>query len=257
MQPWQQNAANLAASLSFYGPATELGGVSCIVAPVTHQIFNIALLSAPVPDTHGSFERLIALAGEYFRDQGRYWSFWVCRDMLGPRNSLRLFNLFDRECGKVCVADPPGMEAAQLAPPRRPLPALVCRPVRDAGTRRAFCNIVCACFQVPAPVGERLYLPVDAWNHPLQGWIGYHAGEPVCCAAVIDAAGCLGIYSVGTLPAWRGRGFGEAVVRHAVSAAREAGARGPLILQSSISGESLYRAMGFRQTTRYYVFATA
>jgi GNAT superfamily N-acetyltransferase len=257
MPPWVHNAANLAASFSFYGPAVEMEGVRCIDAPVAHQIFNIALLSAPVPDAKGGLEGRIALAAEHYRARGRPWSFWVCADLLGPRSTDRLFKIFDRECGKVCIASPPGMEAGELAPPRHAPPALSFRRVRDAAARRAFCDIVCRCFHLPVPVGERLYLGAEAWDHPLQGWIGYRAGEPVCCAAVIEAGGCLGVYSVGTLPAHRGHGCGEAIVRHAVSAAQAEGARGPVVLQSSPSGEGLYQAMGFRQTTRYYVFATA
>jgi GNAT superfamily N-acetyltransferase len=257
MQPWQRNAANLAASFSFYGAPIECGGVSCITAPVAHQIFNIALLSAPVADTPGNLERRIALAAGHYRAHNQPWSFWVCEDMLSPRNARRVFDIFDREVGKVCVADPPGMEAAGLVPARRTLPQLDCRRVADESTRRAFCDLVCVCFQVPPQVGDRLYLPPERWNHPLQAWVGHLEDQPVCCAAVMVAAGCIGIYSVGTLPGRRGRGYGEAIVRHAVAAAQAMGARGPLVLQSSPSGERLYRAMGFRQTTRFYVFATA
>jgi ribosomal protein S18 acetylase RimI-like enzyme len=62
-----------------------------------------------------------------------------------------------------------------------------------------------------------------------------------------------GIYSVGTLPEFRGRGFGVAVTRAAIEEARRRGYR-LCVLQSSPKGYPLYRRLGFRdcgQVCRY------
>ncbi len=86
--------------------------------------------------------------------------------------------------------------------------------------------------------------------------MGYVGPRAVTCAAFIEAAGAIGIYSVGTLPGWRGKGCAEAIMRIGVERLRRRGARGPIVLQSSPAGFELYRRLGFRRCTRYYVFSS-
>jgi GNAT superfamily N-acetyltransferase len=57
----------------------------------------------------------------------------------------------------------------------------------------------------------------------------------------------VGVYSVATVPAFRRRGFGEAVTWAAVAADPAL----PAILQPSPEGAALYRRMGFVPVDRY------
>lgn len=255
MRGWERNAANLSASLSFYGPAEMRGGVKLITSPVTYSVFNIALLTDPVSDLEGELERRIRVADAHYAAKQRQWSFWVCEDFLGARAARRVIRTFET-AGLVCIAESPGMETEEMPKTRRELPVLEYRRVEDRTTRSDFSRIVSQCFHIPAAISQRIYETDEPWNAPLEIWLGYYDGYAVTSSAVIDAAGALGIYSVATLPAWRGRGMGEAVMRHAVSNLRERGVRGPLVLQSSPAGIDLYRRLGFRRTTRYFVFAT-
>ncbi|MBN9659842.1 MAG: GNAT family N-acetyltransferase [Acidobacteria bacterium] len=255
MRGWERNAGNLSASLSFYGPWEMRGGVKLITSPVTYSVFNIALLTDPVSDLEGEMERRIRIADAHYAAKQRQWSFWVCEDFLGARTARRILKIFEN-AGLVCIAESPGMETEEMVAPRRELPQLEYRRVEDRTTRSDFSRVVSQCFHIPTAIAQRIYESNEPWHAPLEIWLGYFDGYAVTSTAVIEAAGALGIYSVATLPPWRGRGMGEAIMRHAVGDLRQRGVRGPLVLQSSPAGLDLYRRLGFRRTTRYSVFAT-
>ncbi len=251
-----RNARNLAVSLTFYGRAVERAGILLITAPVRYSVFNIALLSAPLtsaPD--GEFERRISVARDHYDELGSPWSIWVCEDYLARRDVRRMHGFF-RGLGLDCIGEPPGMEMPDLHAPRRPLPELDVREVSDAATRSGFSRLANTCFRLPLHYASAVYEREEAWNHPLRMWTAWEKGRVVASAATVSAYGALGIYSVGTLPELRGRGYAEAVMRHAIAEARAAGAEGPLVLQSSPAGLNLYRKLGFKNTTRFSVFAT-
>jgi ribosomal protein S18 acetylase RimI-like enzyme len=81
-------------------------------------------------------------------------------------------------------------------------------------------------------------------------------GRPVAIAAMVEAAGALGIYSLGTIPAERHQGYGEALLRAAAEASRPHSSIHPYILQSTEAGHALYRRMGFRDVTKFTVYLT-
>lgn len=253
----ERNARNLAVSLSFYGRAEERSGVILITAPVRYSVFNIALLSAPLPPgIEGELDRRLGVAADHFNSISYPWSCWICEDYLSRQDLRRIYRVFSA-LGLDSIGDPPGMEMPELNPPRRPLPAPEMRPVRDAETRAGFARLANACFRLPMPFATAAYEPEEAWSHPLSMWTAWENGRVVASAATVAAHGALGIYSVGTLPELRGQGYAEAVMRRAIDDARAAGATGPLVLQSSPAGLNLYRKLGFKTTTRYAVFATS
>ena len=63
---------------------------------------------------------------------------------------------------------------------------------------------------------------------------------------LLEWAGVAGLYNVGTLPEFRGRGLGTLVSLAALEAGRGDGYRWG-VLQASAMGEPLYRSMGFEQ----------
>lgn len=249
------NARNLTAALSGYGEMTRRSGVLMITAPVAYSVFNIALMEAAAPEVEGELARRIRLARQHYEAMGYPWSFWICENDLGRREMRRLFETFANE-GMSCIAESPGMDVAELREEWRRLPALDFRPVEDEWARADFSMIVCASFHIPPAMAAAVYLGPEFWSGRLKAWVGYHRGRAVTTAAAVDSGGVLGLYSVATLPEYRRMGFGEVAVRHAVARAREAGANGPLVLQSSSGAYSLYRELGFRRRTRFFIFAT-
>ena len=53
-------------------------------------------------------------------------------------------------------------------------------------------------------------------------WVGYLSACPVATAASVTADGVIGLYNVATAPAFRKRGFGEAIARHTIADAEQA-----------------------------------
>ena len=78
-------------------------------------------------------------------------------------------------------------------------------------------------------------------------------GEPVAAGAAILTREVVGIYAVGTVERFRGRGLGTAVTWAAIQAGVEAGCS-VAILQASRMGLGVYRAMGFVEVCRYVLF---
>ena len=76
-------------------------------------------------------------------------------------------------------------------------------------------------------------------------WIGSVAGRPVATARLHTAAGVAGVYTVVTVTDARRRGYGAAMTRRALLAARDTGLR-VATLQASDAGRGIYGRMGFR-----------
>jgi ribosomal protein S18 acetylase RimI-like enzyme len=86
-----------------------------------------------------------------------------------------------------------------------------------------------------------------------RGYVGLLDGKPVGIVATVEAAGVLGIYSLATLPEYRRRGVGEALLRTVV--ARESTAK-RLVLQSTEAGYRMYRRIGFKDVAKFAVYLT-
>jgi GNAT superfamily N-acetyltransferase len=75
-------------------------------------------------------------------------------------------------------------------------------------------------------------------------------GVPAASAVLLEWAGVAGLYNVGTLPAFRGRGLGTYVSLAALEAGRADGYQYG-VLQATAMGERLYRSMGFEARSRF------
>jgi GNAT superfamily N-acetyltransferase len=75
-----------------------------------------------------------------------------------------------------------------------------------------------------------------------QVWLGYAGGEPaaVCCS--YDDGAAVGIYWLATMPAFRSRGLGRALMTAALAARPDR----PATLVATAAGEPLYASLGFR-----------
>jgi ribosomal protein S18 acetylase RimI-like enzyme len=251
-------ASNLREALSCYalsdpqGFVEEWPGLCLISSGVRYPSFNSALLTVPVRGWR-ELKELIEAARSHFATLRLPWSFWLCEDMLDASGRKESATLLSR-AGMRLVAEYHGMETEELKPPGHDLPQFEIRRVETPATRRAFFELMSEIFELPEDVSRAIYGGERYWSSHMIAWVGYVNGKPVCSAATATAAGAIGVYSVGTIPALRRRGFAEAITRHALERARQSSAVRRTILQSTSLGLGLYRRMGFEPITRVSVY---
>jgi ribosomal protein S18 acetylase RimI-like enzyme len=216
-------------------------------------MFNAAFLAAPVA-SDVDMDRRLLIAATHFDQRGLDWAFWSCDGFLGTAVRRRARRLCERRSLHLS-ADLPGMIADRLLPPTRPLPSIEVRRVGEDLTCDAFCNIGSVCFNVPLSWFREVFETRSVWRD-FAGYVGYVDGEPVSTAATVISDGVIGVYNVATLPGYQRRGFGEAVMRHALQKGREEHGLERTILQSTAQGLPIYQRMGYRTVTRVTVYSS-
>jgi ribosomal protein S18 acetylase RimI-like enzyme len=237
---------------------TLLAHVTEVNSPDVNMVARTVFGGADAPDVDAAIDDAIARFGT------RPFLWWV-----GPTDEPP--NLADRlrAHGLVFLDDIPGMamDLADLGDPAdAPPPAeLAIRPVLDAPDLAAFHSVLTHGFpedfeddtatrmimagtaSVAAEIGYREPLG------PATRWLGTVDGRPVATARLHTGAGVAGIYTVITVGDARRRGYGEAMTRVALHAARDAGLR-IATLQASEAGRGIYERIGFRELCRFQLF---
>jgi ribosomal protein S18 acetylase RimI-like enzyme len=211
------------------------------------------LLSKPLGVDRNQLHQRIEGPATHFQSRNLRWTYWLCDDYLDHtlrRESKQMFNSF----GLSPLTEPPGMFTERLLPPKRRIPAMVVRRVEDEPTRRAFAHITSIAFDIPQSICREIYGAGPAWAGEFHGYVGYVDGVAVTTTATVVAAHVVGVYSVGTLPQCRGRGYAEALMRHALSVERENTGIEETVLQATDLGRALYEQMGYRKITRFSVY---
>jgi len=241
------------ASCRTAGELLELQGVSIASAGATFQMFNTAFLSSPVA-TERELKQRILQAIEHFDSRGQEWAYWVCEDWIDQPARKRSRRLFEHH-GMRLATELPGMIADRILPPVNSLPQVEVRRVKGQPTWDAFCEIGSVCFHVPITWFREVFDNDGVWDR-FVSYVGYVDGEAVSTTSLVSGAGVTGVYNVATLPGFQRRGYGEAVMRHALADRWRQGSAGRVILQSTPAGLRLYERMGFRQVARVAVYSS-
>jgi ribosomal protein S18 acetylase RimI-like enzyme len=248
---------NLRAAMRCYarvspkGEARDYPGLSVASCGMNCAVFNSAMLSEP--SSVNGLRRLLAMSDLHFRQRKLGWTFWLCEDMLSSE-AMQTSRSLLREAGLDLIAQPPGMYAAALNPPRRSAAPLEMRPVRNVPETLDFAHLSSVIFNLPYPTSQAIYGTPELWTGCMRGWVGYLESQPVSIATVVIAGGVAGVYSVGTLPAFQCKGFAETMIRHALTHAREENGVEETVLQSTPEGMSLYTRLGYQPVTRFGVY---
>jgi ribosomal protein S18 acetylase RimI-like enzyme len=146
------------------------------------------------------------------------------------------------------------MVADRLLPPRRPLAELEFRPVNDAETRRAYCEVNAAAYADPIDLVIQALGGEALWDRTF-GFVGYAGGEPVTTANTIVMGETLYMSLVATRPEQQEKGYAEAVMRHSLARAREATGLERTVLHATPAGRPLYLDMGYRPVAEFLGYA--
>ncbi len=83
----------------------------------------------------------------------------------------------------------------------------------------------------------------------LRNLVAYRNSKPVAIASLVLSPLAAGLYNVATIPGQRGIGLARAIILHALHEARQQGIA-CAVLYSSKTAASLYRQLGFAETSR-------
>lgn len=111
-----------------------------------------------------------------------------------------------------------------------------------------FFAVLAASFRIPIFALKASYPKVP--EDPVSLFIGYETNNPVSCSSLVCSNGIGGIFSVGTDPKARRRGYGEALTWAAIKESRERACEANF-LQASEMGASVYEKMGFHRVILY------
>jgi GNAT superfamily N-acetyltransferase len=156
---------------------------------------------------------------------------------MAPAGTITLMAL-DAAYGIPEIPPPPGLTIRQLAPHQA---------ARHAAVGAAGFGVT-----------EELFLRTDSPDlmrlPSVRCYVGEVDGRAVTTSLSVTLAGFTGIYSVATIPGWRGRGFGAAITARAVADGLAAGS-GWCWLEASAAGLSAYSNVGFQviEPRQYWV----
>ena len=89
------------------------------------------------------------------------------------------------------------------------------------------------------------------WRKHAYGFVAYEGDKPVSTATGIVNEGCIFLFLVATLPEVRRRGYGEAVVRHALQTAHGATGIRRTVLHATEAGYPVYVRLGYSPTVKF------
>jgi hypothetical protein len=253
--------ANLREMMKFFALAhpnatvEDRQGLQLVSSGINFSPFNSALLSAPLPSLESrDFETRVEIAERFFRDRGERWSFWLCHDLISPMVLRRVKWILQQHRMRPS-SEPPGMYTDSLEPMSRHLPGdLLVSQVHDAATRNDFAGVTACTFDLPHSICREVYQGEKSWAGPMQGWIGYVRGEPVTICATVVASGVIGMYTVGTMPAFRKRGYSELMMRYVLAETQAQTGLQTCILQATPAGYPMYHKLGFRRATQFSIY---
>lgn len=207
----------------------------------TDSMGNVAVAIAPAPDA----ERAIGEAEAFFASHRRPWILFVLPDAApsfehaAQRRSLR-----DEGWFPGLVLDP--------IPTRVPAPpgGVEVHQVDSLEELQLFERTASRAYEVESGPVYNGWLTYPGFSFHL----AYYRGEPVATATLVASHGVAGIVYVGTVPEFRGRGFGRAVVWSAIGAGREQGFRTSALWATPL-GRPMYERMGFRPQTEYRIWS--
>lgn len=224
------------------GGAVEEGvGLTLIASGLQFASFNrLFLLEAPADPAAA-----IARARGFFEVRRLPWSV-----VAAPEATASVARV-SREAGLPLMAPLPAMLLSPLRLDPRHVPALEVREVAAPEDSADFVATAAAGFNAPRAVFEAFCHPrLLAATQDYALYVGYSEGRPVATATRLTASRIAGVYNIATLPAYRGRGFGEAMTARATLDGLREGALASY-LQATPMGFPVYRRMGFHHVLDY------
>jgi len=243
--------------IQFYreSPLWSLGGIvqeeAGVLLYATDSTFPLMMNGAFRTDDSVDPDVLVGRADDFFARRNRGYSLFV-RD--GIDDDL---GIAARHLGLAEVVRHPEMICAQRLPVA-PLPnGVEIRRVVTADDAAHFVEVNASAYTVYGMRPEVVYQAFSSVRRMLLphvvAVVAYVEGKPAAAALTLASHGIAGVYWVGTIETYRGRGLCQAVVREVTNAGFDLGAR-LNSLQASVMGEPIYKKLGYETIFHHRIY---
>jgi GNAT superfamily N-acetyltransferase len=211
--------------------------------------YNALFLTEQVTDAQVLQDRVQAAAA-YMRGRPNGGLFVVCLDNVSGAAKEALPTILAQ--AKFGQAIPMTGMAGDILPMEAPgHPALRFKRILDGATIQDFAQLNCVSYDVPVETSLSLVKEHTLWHKHAYGFVAYEGDKPVSTATAIINEGCLFLFLVATMPEARCKGYGEALVRHALQTAYEATGISRTVLHATEAGYPLYLRLGYHPTAKF------
>lgn len=229
----------------------DSSGLAVRWADSPFTFWNAIFLSERVTDA-AKLDFRIGCAATYMQGKAHAGMIWICEDYLEGAAREKLPAILKRE--RLEPAVPVTGMAGEIFPLHAPAhPSLQIERVNDESMLRENADINCEAYGLPREFGRNALAP-KFWTQEAYSYLAYENGRAVSTASVLVNEGCLFLALVATRPDARKKGYGEAVVRHALRRAHEATGLTRTILHATDVGRPLYRRLGYHDTARIVAY---
>jgi GNAT superfamily N-acetyltransferase len=226
----------------------QAGGVATMFGHVPLPFFNFSVVDRPLGD-EADLRGVLAEAKSRAATCEHGSLLGLC-DAWAPAAWEQII----AEEGFSRAMDTTWMAAEQLLPPRRSLPELEYRRTIDVATARDLATVNAHAYGMPVELFECIF-NLHLWHEDSFGYVGYAGGRAVTAAATFPVAGAVYVALVATMPDAHGKGYADAVMRHAIAQGQQGMGLSRVTLHATDMGQPVYRAMGFEAGSKVVILA--
>jgi GNAT superfamily N-acetyltransferase len=211
--------------------------------------YNALFLTEQLTDAQLLRDRVEA-AATYMRARSTGGIFVVCLDNVS-RAAKEAMPMLLAQANFVEAMPMTGMAGDILPMARLEHPAIRFKRILNEATIQDLAEINCVSYEVPVETSRSLLKEHTLWHKHAYGFVAYEGDKPISTATAIINQDCLFLFLVATMPEARRKGYGEAVVRHALQTAHEATGIRRTVLHATEAGYPLYLRLGYHPTAKF------
>ena len=228
---------------------TDRSGLAVTWPDIDFPFYNALFLTEQLTDAQVLRDR-VQQAAAYMHARPKGGLFVVCLNNVNGAAKEALPTILDQ--AKLVQAFPMTGMAGDILPMEAPgHPAIRFERILDDATIEDFAQLNCVSYDVPVETSRSLAKEHTLWHEHAYGFVAYQGDKPVSTATTIINEGCLFLFLVATTPQARRKGYGEAVVRHALQTAYEATRISRTVLHATEAGYPLYLHLGYHPTAKF------
>ncbi|MET9453233.1 GNAT family N-acetyltransferase [Streptomyces cinerochromogenes] len=231
----------------------DLPGIAVRWADCRFAFWNCVTLTDVDADA-ALVEHRLGQAAEIMRSKRHPGFLWLFEDLLSDEARAGVRSAAGK-AGLEYAFPGTGMAGDLLPLPDPSHPELTFVRVTTDEQLRAYADLNSRAYGFPLEDGRDGLLGSALWKSEVHAYLGLRDGDPVTCAATVEADGRLFVVLVATAPEWQRRGYGEAVTRKALHEGARATGLTRATLHATEAGAPVYPRIGFEPNSPVHFYS--